>query len=61
MELKNKRKSSKKLNNLTDKRNNKIKDQLHKKYRQIVNKLKEDKVKDLVIGYNKEWKQNKFR
>ena len=56
LELKNKRKSSKKLNNLTDKRNNKIKDQLHKKSRQIVNKLKEDKVKDLVIGYNKEWK-----
>ena len=56
LELKNKRKSSKKLNNLTDRRNNKIKDQLHKKSRQIVNKLKEDKVKDLVIGYNKEWK-----
>lgn len=52
-----KRKSSKRLNKLTEKRNNKIKDLLHKKSRQLVNKLKEDKVKNLAIGYNKEWKQ----
>jgi len=44
------------LNKLTEKRNNKVKDLLHKKSRQLVNKLKEDRIKNLVIGYNKEWK-----
>jgi putative transposase len=58
LEIKHKRKSSNKLNKLTEKRNNKIKDLLHKKSRQIVNKLKEDKIKNLAIGYNKEWKQH---
>lgn len=57
LEIKHKRKSSNKLNKLTEKRNNKIKDILHKKSRLIVNKLKEDKIKNLAIGYNKEWKQ----
>jgi putative transposase len=57
LEKRYKRKSSKKLNKLTEKRNNKIKDLLHKKSRQVVNKLKEDRVKNLAIGYNKEWKQ----
>ena len=57
LELKWKRKSSNKLTKLTFKRGNKVKDSLHKKSRQIVNKLKEDKVKNLAIGYNKEWKQ----
>jgi putative transposase len=57
LELKHKRKSSKKLNKLTGKRNNKVKDLLHKKSRQLVNKLQEDRVKNVVIGYNKEWKQ----
>lgn len=57
LEKRCKRKSSNKLNKLTEKRNNKIKDLLHKKSRQLVNKLKEDKVKNLAIGYNKEWKQ----
>ena len=57
LEIKHKRKSSKRLNRLTQKRNNKIKDILHKKSRQIVNKLKEDKIKNLSIGYNKEWKK----
>lgn len=57
LEKRYKRKSSKRLNKLTEKRNNRIKDLLHKKSRQLVNKLKEDKVKNLAIGYNKEWKQ----
>jgi putative transposase len=57
LELKCKKKSSNKLNRLTKKRGNKVKDLLHKKSRQVVNKLKEDKVKNLAIGYNKEWKQ----
>lgn len=57
LEIKHGKKSSKKLNKLTEKRNKKIKDLLHKRSRMIVNKLKTDKVKNLVIGYNKEWKQ----
>ena len=57
LQLKWKKKSSNKITRLTQKRNNKVKDSLHKKSRQIVNKLKEDKIKNLAIGYNKEWKQ----
>lgn len=49
--------NSHKLNKLTAKRNNKIKDKLHKISRQITNKLAVNKVKEVVIGYNKEWKQ----
>jgi putative transposase len=56
LEIKHKKKYSKNLNKLTEKRNNKVKDLLHKKSRQLVNKLKEDRIKNLVIGYNKEWK-----
>lgn len=48
--------SSKKLNNLTNKRNNKIKDQLHKISKDVVNELEINKIKYLAIGYNKEWK-----
>jgi putative transposase len=56
LEIKHGRKSSKKISRLTEKRNNKVKDLLHKKSRQLVNKLKENKVKNVAIGYNKEWK-----
>jgi len=48
---------SKSLNNLTEKRNRKIKDKLHKKSRKIIDVLNEHKIKELIIGYNKEWKQ----
>ena len=44
------------LNKLTAKRNNKIKDKLHKISRKIVNTLEVNKIKELAIGYNKEWK-----
>jgi len=47
---------SKGLEKLISKRNNKIKDKLHKISKKIVNKLEESKIKELVIGYNKEWK-----
>ena len=57
LELRHKVKTSNKLLNLTLKRNNKIKDYLHKASRIIVNYLVEQKISELVIGHNKEWKQ----
>lgn len=48
--------TSKELNRFTDKRNNKIKDLLHKKSRIIVDQLEKNEVSEIVIGYNKEWK-----
>jgi putative transposase len=39
------------------KRNNKIKDKLHKISTKIVDKLAVNKVKEVAVGYNKEWKQ----
>ena len=49
---------SKKLGQLTLKRDNKIKDYLHKSSRIVINYLKENNITNLVVGYNKEWKQN---
>ena len=56
--LKNNRKSSKQLTLVTEKRNNRVKDYLHKSSRKIVNFLVSNKISTLVIGYNEEWKQN---
>lgn len=43
---------------LIDKRNSKIKDYIHKCSREIVNQLVSHNVTNLVIGYNKQWKQD---
>lgn len=51
-------KSSKQLELITNKRNNRVKDYLHKSSRKIVNFLVSNKISTLVIGYNEEWKQN---
>lgn len=48
---------SKKLTNLTEKRNRKVKDYFHKASRYIVNQLVSNQINTLVIGYNKGWKQ----
>lgn len=56
--LKNNKKTSKRINNLTFKRNNKIKDYLHKSSRFIVNHLVSNNINTLVIGYNQRWKQD---
>jgi len=58
LELRHHRKTSNKLSNLTLKRNNKIKDYLHKASRFIVNYLVKEDISKLVVGLNKEWKQN---
>lgn len=50
--------NSKRLDILTLKRNNKIKDYLHKSSRFIINYCIKNNISNIVIGYNKEWKQN---
>ena len=53
---KNKR-TTKRICSLTNKRNNKISDYLHKSTHYIVNQLVSNNISTLVLGYNKEWKQ----
>ena len=54
----NKQDYSNRQNKLTIKRNAKVNDYLHKTSRFIVNYAKQHSVSVIVIGYNKEWKQN---
>lgn len=49
---------SKLMNLITRKRTNKIKDYMHKASKLIVNHLVENHISLLVIGHNKEWKQD---
>ncbi len=53
----NKKKVSKKINKLTNKRENKINDYLHKSSKIIINHLVSLGINTLIVGYNKEWKQ----
>ena len=55
---KNKNVNSSKIRKLTQKRNNKIKDYLHKASRKLVNHLVSNSVSKIVIGHNKNWKQD---
>ena len=55
---KNKNVNSGKIRKLTNKRNNKIKDYLHKASRKLVNHLVSNGVSKIVIGHNKNWKQD---
>ena len=48
---------TKKLKTLRIKRENKLNDYLHKTSRYIVNHLVSNNINTLIIGYNKEWKQ----
>ena len=54
----NHQKSSHRTRRLTEKRNNKIKDFLHKASRMVVNQLVSNDIKTLIVGYNKGWKQD---
>ena len=56
LELVNKRKSSKKLRLLTNKRNNKVDNYLHKASKEIVKTLIINNMSKLVIGKNDGWK-----
>ena len=55
---KNKTVNKKKIQTLTNKRNNKIKDYLHKASKILVNHLVSNDISTIVIGHNKEWKQD---
>ena len=55
---KNKNVNKRKIQTLTNKRNNKIKDYLHKSSRILVNHLVSNDISTIVIGHNKEWKQD---
>ena len=54
----NKKDYSNRQNKLTMKRNDKILDYIHKASRYVVNYAKKNDVSVIVIGHNKEWKQN---
>lgn len=56
--LKGNKRTSKRIQRITNKRNNKVLDYLHKSSRKIVNFLVSNNISTLVIGYNEEWKQN---
>jgi len=47
-----------KMSRLNTKRNNKIKDAMHKLSRHIVNKCVKRKIGTIIIGHNDNWKQN---
>ena len=51
-------KSSKQIKFLHQRRLNKINDYLHKTSRMLVNHAVENSINTIVIGYNKEWKQD---
>ena len=55
--LDNGKKTSKKIQNITLKRNNRINDYLHKTTKIFVNHLISKEINNVVMGYNKEWKQ----
>ena len=54
----NGRKTSSRIRRLTEKRNNKVKDYLHKASRLVVNQLIASDVSVLVVGRNDGWKQD---
>jgi len=51
-------KTSKRTIRITNKRNNKINDYLHKASKSIMNQLVSRDVSKLIIGYNQNWKQD---
>jgi putative transposase len=53
-----KRKVTNRMRRLSAKRNNKVKDYMHKVSREITNQLVSNGVTTLVVGYNNGWKQD---
>jgi len=58
LEKRNKKKTSKSIKKLTEKRNNRLNDFIHKASRYIVNQLVSNDINTLIVGHNKEWKQD---
>ena len=56
--LKGNKKTSKRIQSITNKRNNKIIDYLHKSSRELVNYLVSNNISTLIVGYNEEWKKD---
>ena len=56
--LKGNKKTSKRIQSITNKRNNKVNDYLHKSTRKLVNFLVSNNISTLIVGYNEEWKEN---
>jgi putative transposase len=54
----NGKENSRRLMSLTRKRNNKVKDYLHKANKEIINICLEDNITTLIVGHNDGWKQN---
>lgn len=55
--LKDNKQISKQIRSLTNKRNNKIKDYLHKASRILINHVVSNGINTIIIGHNKYWKQ----
>lgn len=55
--LKDNKHTSKQIRSLTNKRNNKIKDYLHKASRILINHVVSNGINTIIIGHNKCWKQ----
>ena len=51
-------KTSKQIRNLTNKRNRRVNDYLHKASRALVNEFVKQSISKVVIGYNNGWKKN---
>ena len=56
--LSGKQRTSNRIQRLTLKRNNKVKDYFHKSTAYIVNQLVSDSINTIIIGQNKDWKQD---
>ena len=56
--LSGKQRTSNRIQRLTLKRNNKVKDYFHKSTTYIVNQLVSDSINTIIIGQNKDWKQD---
>ena len=58
LKLTHNKNNSRYKNNITNKRNNRINDYLHKITTYIVNHAVSNDITTIVVGYNKEWKQD---
>lgn len=58
LEVCNKKKTSKRIQRLNEKRHNKIMNYLHNCSRKIINLCVENRIESIIIGHNDGWKQN---
>ena len=58
LKTRNDKESSESVKKLTEKRKNKLDDFIHKTSRYLVNQLVSNGINTLIVGHNKEWKQD---